>query len=181
VKVKELRTALKKKLPEYMVPAIIVQLEQLPVSANGKVDRKALPKPDENRSATNTYFVPPETEAELKIAAIWREILTLSAVGKTDNFFDLGGNSLLLAQVNLRLRESFDRKISLIEMFKYPTIGSLAEHISRTEFQQSSQATLQVRANLRLESMKTQSRHRQARSASQIAADVQTENTVRPT
>jgi amino acid adenylation domain-containing protein len=116
------------RLPEYMVPARVIALHGFPRQAHGKVDRKALPDPDADRSGARTY-VAPRTEAEQTIADIWRQILELDQVGVHDNFFELGGHSLLATRVVAALRRAFDGvavPISVMDMFKYPTVAQLA-------------------------------------------------------
>ncbi|WP_437811936.1 amino acid adenylation domain-containing protein [Sorangium sp. So ce1078] len=126
-----LRAWAAKALPGYMVPAPILVLEQLPLSQNGKVDRRALPPPDALVDATARDTTPPRTDLERALAAIWREVLSVPQVGIHDNFFDLGGHSLLLAQVHSRLRATVDRDLRLLVLFQHPTIASLAAALSR--------------------------------------------------
>jgi acyl carrier protein len=143
----ELRTALREKLPEYMVPAAFVYLEELPLTPHGKVDRKALPAPNNDRPDLETVRVLPRNEAEEAIAAAWREVLTVKQVGIYDNFFDLGGHSLLLVQIHSRLQEAFKREFSIVEMFRHTTIDSLANFITQKQPQESSSQQLQERAS----------------------------------
>ena len=124
--VSELRAFLKERLPDYMVPAAFVTLEALPLSATGKVDRRALPAPGGARPERGADFVAPRTAAEETVAAIWREVLGLGQVGATDNFFELGGHSLLLPQVMHRLRTAFQVEIPLRTLFDEPTLEGLA-------------------------------------------------------
>ncbi|NET89190.1 MAG: amino acid adenylation domain-containing protein, partial [Kamptonema sp. SIO1D9] len=126
----ELRNFLKEKLPEYMLPSAFVMLEAMPLTPNGKVDRRALPAP-EGRPELEEAYVKPQTEAEQIIAAVWQEILQLEKVGINDNFFSLGGHSLLLVKIQAKLNEIFEQKLSVIDIFKYPTIETLAEYISQ--------------------------------------------------
>jgi amino acid adenylation domain-containing protein len=127
-----LRQYLQAKLPEYMVPGAFIMLERVPLSPNGKIDRKALPAPVSIRPVESDY-VAPGTEMERTIAVIWQEVLQLGRVGIHDNFFDLGGHSLRMAQVHRKLREKIQRDLSMLEMFKYPTINSLAQYLSEGE------------------------------------------------
>lgn len=120
-----LRETLRRRLPEYMVPAAFAWLDALPLNANGKVDRAALPRPDRN-AARETAKVPPTTPLEIEIATIWRELLQVEAVGVRDNFFDLGGHSLLLVQLKARLDARQSRSISIVELFQNTTIEKLA-------------------------------------------------------
>jgi amino acid adenylation domain-containing protein len=123
----DLRAHLRERLPEHMVPAAFVRLDALPLTPNGKLDRKALPPPGEEHPAALSS---PRTEAERAIAAVWKDVLGLDSVGVADNFFDLGGHSLLLVQAHARLREIFRQDFSVIDLFKYPTVGSLAGFLS---------------------------------------------------
>ncbi len=122
----EARRFLLERLPEYMVPSAWVVLSELPLTPNGKVDRKALPAPEGPRAVWSPGFVPPRTEGERVVAALWSEALRLDRVGVQDDFFELGGHSLLLAQVHRRLRERFERELSVMDLFRYPTVESLA-------------------------------------------------------
>jgi amino acid adenylation domain-containing protein len=121
-----LREYLKGKLPEHMVPAYYVFLDRLPLTENGKVDRKALPNPEQPAAAV---YVAPRTEMQQLIAKIWQEALLIERVGLDDNFFDLGGHSLLVARVRFTLREKLGRDIALVDFFTYPTVRTLAHHM----------------------------------------------------
>ncbi|AGP41609.1 non-ribosomal peptide synthetase [Sorangium cellulosum] len=125
-----LRAWLADALPAYMVPAPILPLPRLPLSPNGKVDRRALPAPEQVNAPTRAT-TPPRTDLERAIAAIWRDVLSTPQVGVHDNFFDLGGHSLLLAKVHSRLREEVDRALPMLVLFQHPTIASLAAALSR--------------------------------------------------
>ncbi|MEJ1929855.1 amino acid adenylation domain-containing protein, partial [Nostoc sp. NIES-2111] len=129
--VNDLRYFLKEKLPEYMLPSAFVVLEALPLTPNGKVDRCALPAPDNLRPQLANNYQAPQSEVEKSIAKVWKQVLQLERVGVYDNFFDLGGHSLLVVQVNNKLREILNRDLSVIEIFQNPTIKSLAEHLSQ--------------------------------------------------
>ena len=128
--VSELRNYLAEKLPGYMVPSGLVTLDEMPLTVNGKVDRQALPAQESLRPELEVAYVAPQTELEQIIATIWQEVLHLEKVGIYDNFFDLGGHSLLIVQVHSRLQARLERNISMVEMFKYPTIELLANHLS---------------------------------------------------
>lgn len=126
----ELRSYLTARLPRHMVPSMFVTLEQLPLMVNGKVDRRALPDPSpEARTVSAVSFVAPANELERTIAGIWTEVLGLEQVGTQDNFFDLGGHSLRLLQVHLKLRQALGRDVPLFELFQYPTVSTLAAHL----------------------------------------------------
>ena len=123
----DLRAYLRQTLPEYMVPTVVCVLAAMPLTQNGKLDRRALPDPE---LGSADEFVDLESELEERIAAVWCEALEVERVGATSNFFDLGGHSLLLAQVHVKLQEAIDPAISIVELFRYPTVGSLAAHLS---------------------------------------------------
>jgi acyl-coenzyme A synthetase/AMP-(fatty) acid ligase/acyl carrier protein len=123
------RKYLKQQLPEYMIPAAFVLIRELPLTPNGKVDRKALPIPDQDPRDQGRNQREPRTPAEEKIAAIWAELLRLDNVGIDENFFNLGGHSLLGMKVVARLQEVFHIAISLRQLFEFPTIAALAEVI----------------------------------------------------
>ncbi len=122
----DLRAFLRERLPDYMVPAAFVTLAALPLSASGKVDRRALPAPGRARATGGTPRVPPRTPTEGTVAAIWSELLGVEAVGATDHFFELGGHSLLLPQVLHRLRTAFQVEIPLRALLDEPTVEGLA-------------------------------------------------------
>ncbi|UFP93834.1 non-ribosomal peptide synthetase [Gloeobacter morelensis] len=128
-----LRQYLRARLPEYMVPSVFVVLPSLPLTPNGKLDRKALPQPQAGRPRSQTAFVLPGTEAERTVAAIWQEVLQLEKVGVHDHFFDLGGTSLLAVQVHNRLRDAFAKELSIIDLFRYPTVQALAQHLGSAD------------------------------------------------
>ncbi|QMS92029.1 amino acid adenylation domain-containing protein [Nostoc edaphicum CCNP1411] len=135
--VPQLRDFLSKKLPEYMIPANFMLLDVLPLLPNGKLNRRALPSLDVS-VARNTLHTPPETEVEQMIATIWQNVLHVERVGIHDNFFDLGGHSLLVGQVHSQLREKLNRDLSVVEIFQYPTISLLAKHLSQEQQEQHS-------------------------------------------
>ena len=123
-----LRQALLQSLPEYMVPAHFIMLEQMPLTPNGKVDRKALPAPDATRSEAG--YVAPTTETQATLAGIWAEVLKLDKVGIHDNFFEIGGNSLLIIKVHSQLSIRFGTRVAVVDLFKYPTIDKLSLFLS---------------------------------------------------
>ena len=125
----ELGGFLKDKLPEHMVPAVFVMLDAFPLTANGKVDRRALPMPDGRRPELDEAYVAGRTPAEELLAEIWSHVLGVERVGIYDNFFQLGGHSLLATQVVSRIREAFQVEIPLRSMFEAPTVAGLAENI----------------------------------------------------
>jgi amino acid adenylation domain-containing protein len=126
----ELRAFLKTKLPEYMVPATFMVLEKLPVSPNGKLNRNALPLPDDARPELAREFVPPSTPVEQALAEIFSEVLEVRTVGLNDDFFELGGHSLLATRVVTRLRDRFQVEMTPRVVFESPTVKELASRIS---------------------------------------------------
>jgi acyl carrier protein len=127
----DLRKWLKSRLPDYMVPSAFVALKSLPLTANGKVDRRALPAPE--TAAAERPYIPPRTASEQTVADTWKEVLRLERVGAEDNFFDLGGHSLLLTQVVSRLRKVFKRELPIRWFFEVPTVAGLAGRIDAAE------------------------------------------------
>jgi acyl-coenzyme A synthetase/AMP-(fatty) acid ligase/acyl carrier protein len=125
----ELRTALaehvRASLPGYMVPAQWVMLPALPLTANGKLDRKALPQP--SASQLQADYIAPVTELEQQMAAIWADVLKVPQAGLGDNFFELGGHSLLVVQVVVRVREQLSIEVSLRELFEHPTLAAFSK------------------------------------------------------
>jgi amino acid adenylation domain-containing protein len=129
----QLKGFLAKKLPDYMLPSSCFVLPSLPLTPNGKVDRRALAGGRYAHLEMSARAVSPRNEAERTVAEIWQEVLGLDRVGVYDNFFDLGGHSLLLAKVHARLKQAFDRHISVIDLFKYSTVGSLSEFLTKEQ------------------------------------------------
>jgi amino acid adenylation domain-containing protein len=125
-----LRERLRRELPEYMVPAAFVALERLPLTPNGKLDRRALPAPEQKARDVSASL--PRNELEERVAAAWREVLGVGEIGVDDNFFDLGGNSLLLARVFARLRE-VRGDLRIVDLFRHTTVEALAAHLGAAE------------------------------------------------
>ncbi|WP_373865018.1 amino acid adenylation domain-containing protein [Paenibacillus amylolyticus] len=123
----ELRSALAQKLPNYMIPAHFVQLPQMPLTPNDKIDRKALPAPEGN-ALTGGEYVAPRNEAERTLADVWQAVLNADRVGVTDHFFELGGDSIKSIQVSSRLHQA-GYKLEIRDLFKYPTISQLSLHV----------------------------------------------------
>jgi len=124
-----LRAALRADLPEFMVPSAVATLSALPLTPNGKIDRGALPAPSALGALRSAAFVAPAGELEQQIASVWQQVLALDQVGREDNFFDLGGHSLLVVQVHRLLGERIEAKIGLTDLYRFPTIGSLVAHL----------------------------------------------------
>jgi len=126
---RELRAYLKKDLPEYMLPAAFIILDEFPLTPNGKIDRRALPAPAQSRTELESAYVAPANETEIKLAEICKDLLNLQRVGIHDNFFELGGHSLLATQFMSRIREVFEVELPLRTLFESPTIAELAMKI----------------------------------------------------
>lgn len=124
-----LRDWLRNQLPEFMVPAHFVPMESFPLTPNKKTDRKALPAPDEVMVASEVEYAPPEDDLQATIAEIWQQLLNMPRVGLNDNFFDLGGHSLLTVQAHRMLMEKVEAQLSITDMFRFPTIRSLSDYL----------------------------------------------------
>ncbi len=132
----ELRHFLSRKLPEHMVPSAFIFLDALPLSANGKVERRSLPTPEGLLRNFEVNYVAPQNDIEQTIATIWQKVLDLEKVGVNDNFFEVGGNSLLLTKIYSELRKTLPNEIqsiSIVALFKYSTIRSLAHYLSANQ------------------------------------------------
>ncbi len=127
----DLREWLRRQVPDYMVPDAFVRLDKLPLTVNGKVDRQALPRPSGDRPELSNAYVAPKADLERAIARIWQAVLGLDQVGLQDNFFDLGGHSLLLVQVQNQLQTQLGRQILLVDLFRYPTIQAIAAYLDQ--------------------------------------------------
>ncbi|PRX05796.1 UNVERIFIED_ORG: amino acid adenylation domain-containing protein [Actinomadura viridilutea] len=141
----ELAAHLRERLPEYMVPSAFVVLPQFPLTPNGKIDRAALPEPEPDRDRVRAPFVAPRDDLERSIAALWCELLGVDRVGAHDNFFDLGGHSLLMAELRTRLAAQLSREVSMVELFQHPTVGALAEYLEGGPGASRDRATLGAR------------------------------------
>ena len=139
--ISELRSFLKDKLPEYMVPAIFLMLDVLPLTPNGKVDRCALPSPEGIRPELEKAFVASRTPTEKVLTGIWSHVLGIGQVGIYDNFFDLGGHSLLAIQVVSRVRDAFQIELPLLRLFETSTVAELAQSVDEI-LQTASSATI---------------------------------------
>jgi ubiquinone/menaquinone biosynthesis C-methylase UbiE/acyl carrier protein len=126
----DLRDYLRARLPDYMIPANFVVLTSLPLTPNGKVDRRALPGPDQGRPDLASDYVAPRTRLEREIARLWQEVLGIDSVGIHDNFFDLGGHSLLIVRLHSRLTEALGVALALTDLFQRTTVSALARHLA---------------------------------------------------
>lgn len=145
----ELRDDLRQKLPDYMIPTNLIALPKFPLTPNGKVDRKALPAPSEVKSERAPASQVPGSELERAIAAIWKDLLSVTDVGIQDNFFDIGGHSLLAVQVHSRLRKGLGKDLSMTDLFRFPTIRSLATHLGDDSKSEKATVKSRDRADLR--------------------------------
>jgi amino acid adenylation domain-containing protein len=148
----QFRSHMSATLPEYMVPAVYMRLDTLPLTPNGKLDRKALPAPEVDAILTRGYELP-QGDTEERLAEIWAKVLKVERVGRNDNFFDLGGHSLLMAQVQAIVSREFNTKLSIVELFQYPTTRSLARHMSTPSSSSARPQKAQERTRRRKEAM----------------------------
>ena len=129
--INEIRTLLLRKLPDYMVPSAFVVMETLPLNSSGKIDRLALPAPTQNQRTAPEDFVPPRTPIEDVLATIWAETLGIDRIGTNDDFFLLGGHSLLVARIVARVREALQIELPMRTLFEASTVGLLATEVER--------------------------------------------------
>ncbi|HKP12540.1 MAG TPA: amino acid adenylation domain-containing protein, partial [Blastocatellia bacterium] len=155
-----LRNELRQRLPAYMTPSAVVLLDRLPLTANGKVDRRRLPEPDDSASQARGEFIAPTTKLERVIAATWQETLGVERVGVDDNLFDLGGHSLLLVRIHDKMRAALGREFPIIKLFEFPTIRSIAEHLSEKADAPPAQSENLDRGRARRESLAGRARRR---------------------
>jgi thioester reductase-like protein/amino acid adenylation domain-containing protein len=148
VSVAHLRSYLREKLPEYMIPAVFVMLEAFPLTPNGKIDRKALPIPEISRSDLEATFVAPQTEVEQQIAAIWSELLGIHPLGIHDHFFELGGNSLLAARAIAKMQDTLKVEIPVRYLFEFPTIDRLAQRLENQQIVGTESAAINLKADV---------------------------------
>lgn len=147
--VKNIRQFLQKRLPDYMLPSAFVQLNELPRTPSGKIDRRALPAPDKKRPELGVAYAAPQNELETKMAALWCELLDISPVGIADNLFDLGANSLLALQFVSLMKIRHGDEISVIRIYQYPTIASLSAALQGTNNTENEQKSFVDRAAAR--------------------------------
>jgi natural product biosynthesis luciferase-like monooxygenase protein/amino acid adenylation domain-containing protein len=147
-----LRRAVAAQLPEYMVPQHVVALDRLPRTPNLKVDRRALPSPQET-AAPAAAHVAPGSALETCIAGIWQDVLQVTQVGVNDNFFDIGGHSLLVVKVHVRLRAAIDRPVTITDLFRFPTVQQLAAHLGGAAPAAPTGEAAQARADARRDAL----------------------------
>jgi amino acid adenylation domain-containing protein len=129
----ELRRWVGERLPAYMVPSLFVPMDALPRTPNGKTDRRALPDPGPARPELEVEYVPPRNDLEATIRDVWREVLGVERVGIRDSFFELGGTSVRLASVHRLLVDRLQREVTIVDLFRHPTIAALAEHLGQED------------------------------------------------
>jgi amino acid adenylation domain-containing protein len=149
--VAQLRQHLRERLPEYMLPAAFVVVPALPLLPNGKLDRHALPEMSQSNAANSN--AQPSTPIEFRIHQVWRQVLQLEHVGIHDNFFDVGGHSLLLTAVQTKLAGAFHRAIASVDLYRYPTISALAKRLSGDDPSQRPLANVAERARKQKETL----------------------------
>jgi acyl carrier protein len=157
----DLRAQARERLPEFMVPAAVVLLDAFPLTPNQKIDRRALPAPDAAVAAPSAAYVAPASDLETTVARVWQEVLQVPQVGMQDNFFDLGGHSLLIVQVLARLRKETGLQVPMTDLFRFPTIRSLVDHLSAGGDDSAQRMQTQDRADARRESMLRRRQRRQ--------------------
>lgn len=135
----ELYASLKEQLPEYMIPSAFVKLDRMPLTSNGKIDRRALPEPEFARAAPEGGFVAPRTPLEEEVASAWKQVLGVDHVGVNDNFFEIGGHSLLATRVIILLRANLGANLSLRLLFENPTVAGMAQALVETLLEHSDQ------------------------------------------
>jgi amino acid adenylation domain-containing protein len=152
----ELRQHLLERLPAFMIPAEFIVLERLPRTPHGKLDKRLLASSSGSRAEPGQAYVAPETDAEKLIADVWREVLDAGRVGVNDNFFEVGGTSLLLVKIHHRLRQAVKSDLTIIDLFKYPTVSALAAHVERGQPAEASFGRIYSRVQKQKEIIKRQ-------------------------
>jgi surfactin family lipopeptide synthetase A len=127
----EIKGRLKERIPEYMMPWVIVMMEEMPLNANGKIDRSALPPVDLARTLDEETYVAPRNPIESIIGSLWSEVLKVEQIGVSDNFFELGGHSVLAAMLISRLRQLFHLEMPLRRLFEAPTLADFSDMVIR--------------------------------------------------
>jgi amino acid adenylation domain-containing protein/FkbM family methyltransferase len=141
----EVKEFLGRMLPDYMTPSAVVILDAMPLTANGKIDRRGLPDPEQYLRANRPQYVGPSNDIERTIGRAWRDVLGVERISINDNFFSIGGNSILLAQVCGKLRKSLDHDLSVVDLFKYPTVSALALHINTERAGDRGESTVEAK------------------------------------
>jgi acyl carrier protein len=167
--VQTLKQHLRSRVPVYMVPTAFVLRESLPLTPNGKIDRNALPEPDRQRQEASSAYVAPSNDVERLVAETWQDLLALDRIGAHDNFFDIGANSLLMVQAHTVLREKLGRPVSLVDLFRFPTVSALAAFLGQSDTVAGSAVLTasEARAQARTEAL---GRRRQGRQAARAGS-----------
>jgi amino acid adenylation domain-containing protein len=147
--VEALRRFLRERLPEYMVPAVFVTLEELPLTHNGKIDRGVLPEPGRTRPEMEQAYVSPATALEKMLTELWCRVLGLDTVGINDNFFDLGGTSVLAVHLVTLVQQELEIEMPVVKLFQYPNVSLMAKHLSQDQSEQISYENVEDRAQRR--------------------------------
>ncbi|HEX2927596.1 MAG TPA: amino acid adenylation domain-containing protein [Ruminiclostridium sp.] len=155
-----LRQYLRGCLPNYMLPAYYILLDTMPLTPTKKIDRRSLPKPSSSQANASQDILAPGTDVEKKIARIWAEVLKLDRVGVNQNFFDLGGHSLLMFQIHSLLMKEFDANLTMVELFNYPTISALADYLAQRQNVRVNINDIQERARRQKEALKRRGQNR---------------------
>jgi acyl carrier protein len=142
-----LRAGLRTKLPEYMVPSTFEVLSEFPLLPNGKVDRKALPKPGEKQRNRAAAYAPPVSERETQLVSLWSEVLKIRQIGIDDNFFDLGGHSFQAIKLHHQLCQMLNREIPLLKLFEFPTIRALTQFLDQGAVSSTQQSSAEATAD----------------------------------
>ena len=166
----ELRSFLRENLPEHMQPSTLVALREMPLTANGKVDRKALPAPDTANLLVESSYEAASTDLERRIVDLWKDALDVEHIGVDSNFFDLGAHSLLVAEVHTKLQELVSREIPLVAMFRYPTVRTLAAYLQQEEEDASALSRSTARGKERQQSLQQRRMRRTPNPASSSMA-----------
>jgi acyl-coenzyme A synthetase/AMP-(fatty) acid ligase/acyl carrier protein len=153
-----IRSYLKGKLPDYMIPQTIQQIERIPRLPNGKVNRHALAKPVVTREHFDTSFVPPSNKIEAAVAGIWAEALEIDRIGINDNFFDLGGHSFMIIKVHDQIQKQLNIAAPLVRLFEYPTVSSFAGFIASQNAEAVKEKSYENWADRRKKSMRSRVR-----------------------
>jgi len=152
----DLRPYLQGQLPDYMVPAIFMTVEAMPKTPSGKIDRRALPAPDSQRQEQSQSYAAPQSELELLLAGVWSKLLKLDRVGIHDNFFEIGGNSLMTLQVAVQVRTLLGKDLPVVKLFQHPTIAQLANYLNEGKSASPSNNKFQDRADRQQAAFKRQ-------------------------
>ena len=149
-----LRKRLNELLPDYMIPAQFIEIAKIPLTSNGKVDKQALPDPNTQSKAKVATHQPPQNELQQAIAGVWKSVLKRDNISISDNFFEIGGNSLLIVQIQRGLKDVLPDSIPVVQLFRHPTIASLAEYLSKDTTDGSHLEGVQDRVKKQKEALK---------------------------